>query len=134
MSPKIIKKPLAVTFVILLSSGTLSSCYTSKIAFYYFFLSSTYLNFFQPNIVLIVYCIKIQVRTFNGLLSVPWNTHNLCIRLYIFATYNLQAARNGIPIFPWILLIRTIWPVLLEIMLGRMAEKKKRKLIKERAT
>jgi len=44
--------------------------------------------------------------------------------------YNLQAARNGIPIFPWILLTRTIWPVLLEIMLGRMAEKTE---IKERA-
>lgn len=44
--------------------------------------------------------------------------------------YNLQAARNGIPIFPWMLLIRTIWPVLLEIMLGRMAAKRE---IQERA-
>lgn len=50
-----------------------------------------------------------------------------CIRMDVFAMCNLQAARNGIPIFPWMLLMRTIWPVLLEIMLGRMAAKRENK-------
>lgn len=71
-----------------------------------------------------------QISTFNNLWWVSWIPPNLCITMYVFAMYNLQAARNGIPIFPWMLLIRTIWPVLLEIMLGRMAAKRE---IQERA-
>lgn len=44
---------------------------------------------------------------------------------FFFCLSDLQAVRNGIPNFAWMLFTNTIWPVLLEIMLGSRTGKYK---------
>ena len=66
----------------------------------------------------------------------PWHSLDLTVLawhktyskdtfFFFFCLSDLQAVRNGIPNFAWMLFTNTIWPVLLEIMLGSRTGKYK---------